>query len=214
MGKCPPWSSDGPDTRDGDFQQSCVDAYHAAQACAAKKIITSQHCGTWHKLMFELHVPLAYYAGNFRQQNPLWPCLDVNVQVAGIQGEPPDRVGYEIERLFEFVHQQLTSMEIKWSELTPKERTIRLAVILGHLVGRFIQIHPFINGNGRTSRLLWAWGLMRFGVPPQTRVRLHPENPTYDFVMSQAMQGDSSHVSLFILDHLAANPPRMDSSKN
>ncbi len=156
MDKCPPWSSDGPDPRDGDFRQSCVNAYHAAQGCAAAKIINSQHCGIWHKIMFKLHVPLAYYAGNFRQMNPLWPRLQVNVQVEGIQGESPDRVGDEIERLFESVHRQMASMEIRWPELTPKERTLRLAVILGHMVGRFIQIHPFINGNSLTSRLLWA----------------------------------------------------------
>lgn len=34
------------------------------------------------------------------------------------------------------------------------------------LHGEFVKIHPFIDGNGRTSRLLLNFELMRDGYPP------------------------------------------------
>ena len=34
------------------------------------------------------------------------------------------------------------------------------------LHGEFVKIHPFINGNGRTSRLLLNFELMKSGYPP------------------------------------------------
>ncbi len=214
MSKCPPWSADGPSTRDGAFHQACRAAYQSVGNCAIKKIVNSGDCCGWHRTMFSSRVPLDYYAGNFRQIDPSRPCLRINVQVAGIPGETPERVGREIELLFQDMETRLVHLEIRWSELTARERAEELAVTLGVMVGRFIQIHPFINGNGRTSRLLWAWGLMRVGVPPQFRIGMHPEHPTYNEVMAKAMKGDFVHLSLFILKHLAKNSPRMPTGRD
>lgn len=214
MSKCPPWSADGPSTRDGAFHQACRAAYQSVGRCAIKKIVNSGDCRSWHLTMFSSCVPLDYYAGNFRQVDPLRPCLRINVQVAGIRGETPERVGREIELLFQDMETHLGQLELRWSQLAPRERSEQLAITLGAMVGRFIQIHPFINGNGRTSRLLWAWGLMRFGVPPQVRVGRHPEQPTYNEVMAKAMRGDFTHLSLFILKHLADNSPSLPTTRN
>ena len=206
---CPSWSSDGPDTREGSFRQSCASAYRAVQASALKHIAEASDGQEWHSIMFRSHVPLDYYAGHFRQIDASRPCLQVNVHVGGIAGETPERVWQEVNKMFESLRRNLASLELSWPELLPDQRATRLAIILGTVVGRFIQIHPFVNGNGRTSRLLWAWGLLRFGVPPQMRVRKHPEYPEYNFVMAKAMQGDFNHLSLFILSHLLANCPEI-----
>lgn len=204
---CPPWYADGPQTRDGVFRQSCADAYRQAQAMALSKIVQASDCKQWHKIMFATQVPLEYYAGNFRQVDADWPCLNVSVNVAGIQGEAASDVISETDKLFANMQSHLSVMELQWPQLTPYQRAIRFAIILGTLIGRFIQVHPFVNGNGRTSRLLWAWGLMRFGVPPQMRIRKHPEDPNYNFIMSKAMQGEFSHLSFFILNHLTSQRP-------
>lgn len=34
------------------------------------------------------------------------------------------------------------------------------------LHGEFVKVHPFINGNGRTARLLLNFELMKYGYPP------------------------------------------------
>ncbi len=206
---CPSWSSDGPASREGSFRKSCENAYRAVEATALNKIADAQDCQDWHYTMFSSHVPLDYYAGNFRQVDASRPCLQVNVEVEGVAGESPECVPLEVNNVFDLLRRNLASLERLWPQLTAAERARRLAIVLGTVIGRFIQIHPFINGNGRTSRLLWAWGLMRFGIPPQIRIRQHPENPKYDFVMAKAMQGDFDHLSLFILGHLTMNAPGM-----
>ncbi|MDA1050309.1 MAG: FAD-dependent oxidoreductase [Planctomycetota bacterium] len=69
-----------------------------------------------------------------------------------------------------------------------------------------IQIHPFLNGNGRASRILWAWGLVRFGVPIQGRIHLRPD-PPYNDVMREAMRGNYGPLALQILQHLSVHSP-------
>ena len=46
-----------------------------------------------------------------------------------------------------------------WGELHP---LIRAAL----LHGEFVKIHPFIDGNGRTSRLLMNLEVIKYGYPP------------------------------------------------
>ena len=160
--------------------------------------------------MFAEQVPLDYYAGNYRQVDADRPCLNTDVQVAGIPGVPAARVLFEVERLFAELRRHLTRFELSWATLSPRERRTRLAIILGALIGRFIQVHPFVNGNGRISRLVWAWGLIRFNVPPQVRIRKHPEDPEYDHVMASAMTGDFAPLALYILEHMVvATPPTL-----
>ncbi len=210
---CPEWSSDGPETREGSFRTSVIAAYRAIETDAKRQIVDSPTCCQWHHTMFTGHVPLDYYAGNYRGVDPSRPCLQTNVAAAGIAGAPYQVVTSEMERLFDGLRQHIASLEIDWSRLTPHERVKKLAITLGMVIGRFIQIHPFINGNGRISRLLWAWGLIRFGVPLQVRVRRHPEDPTYNFVMAQAMRGNFEHLALFILTHLTRYAPDLPITK-
>ena len=206
---CPDWSSDGPETREGNFLVSYAATCHTMEASARCEIVNSTKCCLWHATMFASQVPLDYYAGNYRQVDPSRPCLQMDVAVAGIRGESYHNVAREMELLFDRFRQQVSVLEVHWPGISPQVRTKRLAIILGTLVGRFIQIHPFINGNGRCSRLLWTWGLIRFGVPPQVRIRNHPENPKYNQVMAKAMQGDFSHLAFFILAHMVTKPPAL-----
>ena len=46
-----------------------------------------------------------------------------------------------------------------WSKLHPVERSALLHI-------EFVKIHPFIDGNGRTARLLQNLELMKYGFPP------------------------------------------------
>lgn len=84
------------------------------------------------------------YAGRYR---------DINVIIAGAQHTPPD---------FLQVAVQMSSF-IKWYEqeavkLHPIERAAKLHA-------DFVKIHPFIDGNGRTARLLMNLELMKSGFP-------------------------------------------------
>ncbi len=78
---------------------------------------------------------------------------NTNVIIAGAEHTPPD-----------FIH-VMSDMEslIRWyqneaQELHPVERAARVHA-------DFVKIHPFVDGNGRTSRLLMNLELMKAGFP-------------------------------------------------
>ncbi|BCD99222.1 Fic family protein [Marinagarivorans cellulosilyticus] len=82
-------------------------------------------------------------AGAYRKQNVL---------ISGAEHRPPEhfKVPDEIQQLVESYNN---------SNLHPLESAARLHV-------DFVKIHPFIDGNGRTARLLMNFELMRNGLLP------------------------------------------------
>jgi hypothetical protein len=64
--------------------------------------------------------------------------------------------------------------------------------------GEWVRIHPFPNGNGRTSRILVNSIAQRYGLPAFMRVRPRPGDE-YAWVASQAMVGDwQAAIPLFM----------------
>lgn len=85
------------------------------------------------------------YAGNYRDQQ---------VVIAGTKHIPPEPF---------LIKEQMENL-IKWynidaEKLQPVEKAAMLHII-------FVGIHPFVDGNGRTSRLLLNLELMKNGYPP------------------------------------------------
>ncbi|QEG23888.1 Fic/DOC family protein [Mariniblastus fucicola] len=167
----------------------------------------------WHGEVFDGLPPAGYeyYAGNFRQIDLNRPCLDYPVGVAGIQGSLPREVLGDTEALFSNTRANALSVEIKWPTLEPKQRAYHLAVVIGELVGRFIQIHPFRDGNGRMSRMLWAVALARFGVSPQCRIHPSPNRDApktaYGDLMAACMKGNFLPLQMQILRYLIVKRP-------
>lgn len=85
------------------------------------------------------------YAGNYRDQQ---------VMIAGAQHMPPEPflIKEEMEKFIEWYNTDA-------QKLHPIERAARVHIL-------FVGIHPFIDGNGRTSRLLLNLELMKSGYPP------------------------------------------------
>ncbi|WP_404348090.1 Fic family protein [Sutcliffiella horikoshii] len=85
------------------------------------------------------------YAGVYRDQQ---------VFIAGAQHTPPPhfRIQEEMEKMMKWFNNEA-------QELHAIDRAAKLHAI-------FLGIHPFIDGNGRTSRLLLNLELMKAGYPP------------------------------------------------
>jgi fido (protein-threonine AMPylation protein) len=206
IGGCPTWNDDISIDRIAEFKLGLSEVQQELLSAAARGLIAPEDIKGWHARLFTAFVPIGYYAGNFRCDDAEMPCLKINVQVESVLGMHFQQVLIEISRLFHQARLQISDLELQWATILPRQRAIRLATVIANLVGGFIQIHPFINGNGRASRLLWRWGLYRFGVPLQCCVFPRP-SPPYESIMSQAMRGDYKPLAFFVLAHLGQHPP-------
>ena len=159
----------------------------------------------WHGTMFSSIVPVDYYAGNFRQNDTSRPCLQMNVAVGNCMGTPYSLVPQAAEDLFHWIGREIDSLRHRWDGLPPERRVAMAACLLGTFAGHFIKVHPFINGNGRTSRLLLAWGMMYFGFRPPLRVNIRPPGSTYSEIMAKAMEGNYLPLQQFLLQCMACD---------
>ena len=77
-----------------------------------------------------------------------------NVFITGAKHTPPNytHVPGKMKNLIECCNKQ-------WKNLYPAEKSALLHI-------EFVKIHPFIDGNGRTARLLQNFELMKAGFPP------------------------------------------------
>jgi Fic family protein len=84
---------------------------------------------------------------------------------------------------------------LRWLRENPDELTpIELAAVFHH---RFVQIHPFMEGNGRTARLLMNGILMRYGYPFIVNIT-NRERGKYLRSLSEADMGNVSALVNFI----------------
>jgi len=107
------------------------------------------------------------------------------VRIAGATFTPPpsDQVSLRIQELQ------------GWLGRNPEELTpVELAAVFHH---RFVQIHPFAEGNGRTARLLMNVILMRHGYPFIINIT-YRDRARYLRTLSEADQGNLSPFVDFI----------------
>ena len=88
----------------------------------------------------------------------------------------------------------LADMESLYRQLHPVEK-----VALFHL--RFESIHPFIDGNGRTGRLLMNLQLIRAGYPP-INVKFADRRRYYEAFDSYARTGSPEAMQTLIAEYL------------
>ena len=165
---------------------------------------------TWHGRIFKKVVPLFYYAGNYRADDLTKPCLQMDVAVDGSPGAPFQRVPDLMRQFSSDLSSSVskTSRYISSGSVSPTQRTRAVFMLVAFAVGRFLQIHPFRNGNGRMSRLLGNYLLHRFDYPLlHPHPYDHPVGREYDVAAEACMQGDFTLMFQFILTSIAAASP-------
>lgn len=109
-------------------------------------------------------------AGRYRQ---------VNVLISGADHTPPDAL-----QVPEQMHAFTQWLNTQAQALHPVERAARVH-------GEFVKIHPFVDGNGRTARLLMNLELMQAGFPA-TVIEVAQRLPYYQALDTAHCSGDYS----------------------
>lgn len=163
------------------------EAYDFMHTLTARKTITE-------KAIFELHRLFYYHidqacAGHYRT---------VSVHVTGTDFKFPSAAKIPL-LMKDFVK----SMPVLRKQLHPVEYAALL-----HL--RLVTIHPFVDGNGRTARLLMNLGLLQYGyavtiIPPVMRQQYiglvrkgnkGDEQPFVDFITEMVYESQKEYVRL------------------
>jgi Fic family protein len=110
------------------------------------------------------------------------------VRIVGANFVPPNalKVPKQMEALVDWVGSNPLQLNI-----------VALASVFHH---RFVHIHPFFDGNGRTVRLLMNVLLMKEGYPPA--IILKNDRKKYYQSLNQANQGDYSKLLLLVAQAL------------
>lgn len=146
---------------------------HLESLVQQKSNITEDHILQLHKLV--LDGIEEDFAGRYR---------NAQVRIMGANFIPP--AGHKVPELMtEFVQQIIN--------LNQKKNDLELAVYIHH---RFVWIHPFFDGNGRTARLLMNLWLMQSGYPPA--VILRNDRKKYYNALNQANNENYEKLELLI----------------
>ena len=206
--QCPPWEYKDAPNYEAILQtrtKQVMTAVFAAQPDALVRLLKETR--RVHAGYFQGLTPpgFDYYAGNYRGSN--FPCLhDRSVGIASDRrvGHPP---GIVERSMYEFASEvQDTIDEIDFlyrvssDTMSDAEKLVRCAQLLAALFVYFLEIHPYINGNGHMGRLLVIAGLKRQGYYV-ARWPLHPrpQDPPYSTLIAKYRSGNRQDFEDFLL---------------
>lgn len=110
------------------------------------------------------------------------------VRISGANFTPPNatKVSQYLDELIDFINQNPLQLN-----------AIELATIFHH---KFVWIHPFFDGNGRTVRLAMNLILMRYGFPPA--IILKNDRKKYYEALNQVNNGNYQKLTLLMCQAL------------
>jgi len=122
----------------------------------------------WHTRIHEgcTRVPINYYVGHYRGER-YGHLLAHHVVFPPFTGAPAGEVALRLTRLEAQIRATLTRFdaEIAAPADATKPRLNKVIDDLAKHYAGWIRIHPFVDGNGRTARILANWVLARYWQP-------------------------------------------------
>lgn len=147
----------------------------------------------WHRRTLRgLDVPDPTYFGRFRGEKGL-EGLEVYVKAQGggrCYGATSSAVAAALHEFVDGLREAVRVLDgrIPRNSVPADADTLEAVIVLCAVAhARWVRIHPFVNGNGRTARLWANWVAMRYGLPPFVRLRPRPLGGAYSDAASAAL---------------------------
>lgn len=150
----------------------------------------------WQRLFMQGLQAEPRYVGTFRGE----PGLErTGVKIGRFRGSSAARVAEELKE-FEKVIQTAVAELDRNLPIGRKLNPDQLDAVLDLSAwahAKWVRIHPFANGNGRTARLWANFLAVRYGLPPFVRLRPRP-NEGYEDASAKAVQGDWNPTAMVL----------------
>ena len=210
----PGWDEDSPELAANLARAQRLATEHAL----ARRRLTLADIKAWHRATMqgldveeeaaELGVAPQDLVGQFRGPPKL---VDIGVRIGAHRGAPSKDVAAQTQRFIGTLQSLLRALDkrLPADELDALDvdglHAIAEAAAWAH--SEWVRIHPFANGNGRTSRLIGNAVLVRYGLPPVFRLRPRPEG-SYADAATAAMVGDHMPMTTYVVNELLARAKR------
>jgi hypothetical protein len=178
------------DEDSGQLRQNLSDVLdEIVRSAQQREYPTIASAKRWQSLLMKnLTVPDARFVGAFRGE----PVLEkIQVRVGAHYGADAAEVGEALAGFESKLHALLPELDmiLPTGQEPNADQLAAVVDLCAWVHAEWVRIHPFANGNGRTSRL-WANCIaMRYGLPPFIRLRPRP-NFGYGEAGAKPMQGD------------------------
>lgn len=161
-----------------------------------RKLPTEELMKKLHRILFEGMAP-SDEIGEYRDGDQVHEALrGVNVRVGKHYGVGYETVPDEAADCIAELRTRVKKTDAIWSQLGKTKTSYAFDQVVKQAAwahGEWVRIHPFINGNGRTARLLLNYVLVRYGIEPLA-IRPRPDSP-YGQAAARSMEhGDHSEM--------------------
>lgn len=149
-----------------------------------------------------------YYAGNYRGSSHR--CLKhnrVGIRSDPRVGFPASQVGDTMGSFSKEIRAGLGGIDaaskLPKAQLSEEDQLINLVRFACHVFEYFLRVHPFVNGNGHTARLiLWAI-LGRYGYwPKRFSIEPRPADQRYTPAIKRYRDGDYEPLENLVLSYV------------
>ncbi|HYW09163.1 MAG TPA: Fic family protein [Longimicrobium sp.] len=206
--RCPPWS----DERNADppLAAEMRSRRELALAAALSGAGPDFAAGAtralrhWHRELFAGTAPLDAYAGGLRSDTAE-PCLRRNVTVEGRLATDWRELPAAMDELDRGVASRLAAADDARARADVEWPVVAIGAV-AWVMGEVLRIHPFLNGNGRISRLAMHVLLHRYGLrAPRVEVTPAPAR-IWSELARHAVGGDARPLRNYLLDEMGMYP--------
>lgn len=205
---CPPWEyTNVAGHEDAVRARTRFAVRELALSNRARNVEVMKDTRSFHRSYFANLTPAGYdyYAVNYRGSN--FACLQycaVGVRSDPRVGHDPGMVAHNMQIFSAKISQALSEADLFRSYssalVSDEDKLFRTVEIAAALFVFFLEIHPYVNGNGHMGRLILMCFLNVYGIR-LSRFSVHPRpaDPPYSKFIAEHRSGNQKPLIYFIL---------------